>query len=571
MFPAAKLPGRLGHYRVRGRVRFDHSAEILVAREEGPLGFERDVTLRSVPRDPIATTWGELELAREARIAERLEHPSIVRVLELFTEGDRLVLAVEGAETVTLEELLARGAQLSDDACAYVLATIASALAYAHGRSVIHRAVDPTAVVIAVDGAVKLTAFGVSRMLDSTTDSAVTLLNARSRMASPEEATGAPPTAKTDVWSLGVLALQLFARGDAASAVQRAAAFRPPRMSSLRTDLPREVCAAVDAALQSAITCEEFAKWVDRVMDVDGGRRELAEHVELAFEATPELTSAPRLSRTIKRQAASRRRLRRAREPVEAIELVEEVEELEDLEPIEEIVRPLVREPSVIEPVQIFERLPAPAPALEPVVLVSTPRPRRPAVARPRVKKRSFAWVPSRLLLAASLAGALAVTAHRVRATPIAPASPLAQAPEVEEPVTGNACVESDLHCAMEPKPPPVIAPPARKLPEQFGWVHVHSSGTVGQVFVAARAWGEPEKTIAVPCGRLYVNVARADSKGNWRGWMNIGETVNIACDGTVTELTLKAMNASYEVKPARPTLVTSAARSSTWPMSTKP
>jgi len=552
MSAAANLPGRLGQYRVRGRVGFDRNAEILVAREEGPLGFSREVTLRSVARDPAATTWGEIELAREARICERLDHPAIVRVVELFTAGDRLVLALEGAEGISLESVLASDVSLSDAACAYILATVASALAYAHDKSLIHRAVAPDAIVIGEGGTVKLSSFGVARSLESTPDSAVSLLDVRARVISPEEAGGGASTTKSDVWALGVLALQLFAREDAASVASRAASFRAPRLSSLRRDLPREVCAAVDAALvidakRRTITCAEFAKWIERVMDLDSGRSELAEHIELAFEATPDAQGTPRHSRTIRRQAASRRRLRRARLDVGDLEEVEELEEL-DLEPIED--EPISIEPIVDAPVVIAE---TPI-VFTPIVVVATPK-----------RRRSFAHVPSRLLLAATLIAALATIAHRTRNNAIIPVSKAEAEPE-EQVINGNACAAADPHCALDPRPAPVIPPPARMLPPELGWVHVHSNGTVGQVFVAARPWGDPEKTIAVPCGRYYVNVARADSRGGWRGWMNIGQFINVPCDGTVAEITLARPAESYETPSARSKIAST--WRSTWPMS---
>jgi len=579
MVPAANLPIRLGAYRVRGRVRIDRGAEVLLAREEGPLGFARNVTLRSVHRDVTSTTWGELELAREAQISELLEHPAIVRVLELFTENGCMLLAVDGWETLTLEELLAqrveRDGYLPDDACAYVIAEVASALAHAHTRGVIHRAVAPSIVVFDEGGSVRMSGFGVARVLEAKQDSAVDLLEARERVRSPEEAGGALPTRKSDVWALGALALQLFAKGDAASVAQRVVAFRPPRLSSLRRDLPREVCAAVDAALtidhaQRTITCAELANWLGRVMDVDAGRHELGERIELRVEGPAEPAGARRLTRTIRRQTASRTRLRYAR-----VREVLELDEVEEIEPEPASNPPIVVAPLPSRPpVALVKALP-PAlvgmPALR-LPLVVAPAPPAPLVVAARAPRR-VARAPrptrmgSRMLLIATLACALAVVAHRAPKGQLLPRAEAAPTPVIDEPdLSGNACKPSDPHCAVDPPPPPVIAPPARKLPSEFGWAHIHSNGTVGQVFVAARAWGEPEKTIAVPCGRFYVNVARSDSKGGWHGWLNIGQTVSVPCDGSVAEITLSRPNQSYEVPSARSKIAST--WRSTWPMS---
>jgi len=542
MFPAAKLPSRVGPYRVHARARVERGAELLLAREDGPLGYSRDVTLRSIARDADGPM--ELELAREARICERLDHPAIARVVDVFADGDRMILAVEGWETVTLAEILAQEGALPDTASAYVLATVASALACAHASGVVHRAVTASAIAIGSDGSARLSGFAAARLLETTIDSAAALLDGRERMRSPEEAGGAVATAKGDVWALGVLALRLFSGADGETVAARAGALRPPRLGALRRDLPREVCAAIDAALaldpaRRTITCAEIARWLTRVMDVRAGRRELAERVEPEHELPSELLTVPRRSRTIRRQAASRRRLRRT-QPTDALEVEElELEPISDTEIEEDVAdealsdeEPTTAEPLVLHPVALFA----------PKVATSV---------APARRRRSLGLVRfvTRSALVAMFVAAFMVLTHRAapKFQPSAAGQQVAEPTEQE--TESDACLRDPAHCAVVPAPPPVIVPPAHKLPPEFGWAHVHSGGTTGQVFVAARAWGEPEKTIAVPCGHLYVNVARADSKGNWHGWLNIGRTIDIPCDGTVAEVTLPRPSATSSAR----------------------
>ena len=76
---------------------------------------------------------------------------------------------------------------------------------------------------------------------------------------------------------------------------------------------------------------------------------------------------------------------------------------------------------------------------------------------------------------------------------------------------------------------------------KDFGWLYVHAPSTENlRVFVAGRSRGTPNQVLMTPCGKLYVNLAKVDAKGNWKGWAWKGETTMIPCNGTVGEVTFK-------------------------------
>jgi hypothetical protein len=84
-----------------------------------------------------------------------------------------------------------------------------------------------------------------------------------------------------------------------------------------------------------------------------------------------------------------------------------------------------------------------------------------------------------------------------------------------------------------------IVPPAGKKLPKDFGWLYVHAADALNtRVFVAGRARGTPAQVLMVPCGKLYVNLAKVDVKGNWRGWVSKGQTTTIPCNGTVGEVT---------------------------------
>src|SRR4051812_1904721 len=111
MFPRAPLPERIGAYRVLRRLASPGGADFYLCREEGPLGFARQVVLKLAPSagDPERAQ----ELAREASAVARLNHPAILRMFNFFQDGDRLVLVLEHVEGTNLGRVMAAGRRRS--------------------------------------------------------------------------------------------------------------------------------------------------------------------------------------------------------------------------------------------------------------------------------------------------------------------------------------------------------------------------------------------------------------------------------------------------------------------------
>jgi len=159
--------------------------------------------------------------AREARIAASLQHPNIVSLRDFGEIDGTLYLALEHVDGADLSALLRRcqlGAAgavgLPPPAlCAHLTREVALALAYVHQRtdqngaplSIVHRDVSPQNILVARDGSVKLTDFGIARsaLNDQTTGAVI-----RGKLAymAPEQAvTGATLDARTDVFGLGAV------------------------------------------------------------------------------------------------------------------------------------------------------------------------------------------------------------------------------------------------------------------------------------------------------------------------------------------------------------------------------
>src|SRR5258708_22541180 len=174
--------------------------------------LRRDVALKVLfahlaKRDEIVRRFH-----REARAAAVLEHANILRIYDVGggegSDPPYIVMELIRGPTL-LGEIEQRGPMLSELA-ACVGALLADALAAAHANGVIHRDMKPGNVLIAPGGRVLLADFGVAHL--ETEDSLVTrtgaLLGTPAYM-SPEQATGEPTTAQSDIYSLGATLYQL--------------------------------------------------------------------------------------------------------------------------------------------------------------------------------------------------------------------------------------------------------------------------------------------------------------------------------------------------------------------------
>src|SRR5262249_21392973 len=160
---SAALVGRLiGHYHVESLIGVGGMGEVYLARDER-LG--RKAALKLLP-DSLTTD--ETQLSRfknEARTASALNHPNILTVYEIGTEGKVQFIATEFIEGVTLRDALASGG-MSAHRALEIAVQAASALAAAHDAAVVHRDIKPENIMLRPDGYVKVLDFGIAKLTE---------------------------------------------------------------------------------------------------------------------------------------------------------------------------------------------------------------------------------------------------------------------------------------------------------------------------------------------------------------------------------------------------------------------
>jgi serine/threonine-protein kinase len=168
---------------------------------------------------PTGRAGDEAFLARfraEARYAASLSHPGIARVYDYgeSSEFGGAYLIMELVRGEPLSAILARAGRLSPDATLDIVGQAARALDAAHQAGIVHRDIKPGNLLIAAGGITKITDFGIATAVRAAQASHLTetgMVMGTAMYVSPEQATGAPVNASSDIYSLGVVAYECLA------------------------------------------------------------------------------------------------------------------------------------------------------------------------------------------------------------------------------------------------------------------------------------------------------------------------------------------------------------------------
>ncbi len=171
--------------------------------------LRRDVAVKEV-RLPFGLTdeqRAELRARtlREARAAARISSPAAVTVFDVVEEDERPWIVMEMLAPRTLADVLRAEGPLPPRRAAEVGLRVLDALTAAHAAGVLHRDVKPANVLFDAQGRAVLTDFGIASLEGDPTVTMTGMLVGSPGYVSPERARGRPPTAASDLWSLGVL------------------------------------------------------------------------------------------------------------------------------------------------------------------------------------------------------------------------------------------------------------------------------------------------------------------------------------------------------------------------------
>ncbi len=259
-----------GRYRLQRRIATGGMGEVWLAEDE-TLG--RPVAVKVLHADTSRDPVFAQRFRAEARHLAKLSHPSIVAVHDFGDDAAGPYLVLEYVPGRSVAQLLRDEGPQPPEVVRAMMTQVAGALGLAHETGIVHRDVKPGNLLIAADGTIKLTDFGIARMTEGAGLTRTGEVLGTPQYLSPEQALGQPADGRSDLYALGLVAHELLTGQKAfnrstpvATALAQVHEEPPPLPDSVPTELTEaimwclrkdpadrpESAAAVVAALQRA-------------------------------------------------------------------------------------------------------------------------------------------------------------------------------------------------------------------------------------------------------------------------------------------------------------------------------
>jgi TolB-like protein len=242
----------VSHYRITAELGRGGMGVVYEAEDQK---LPRKVALKFLPPELTRDAEAKRRFVNEAEAASSLQHPNLCTIFEIDeTEDGRLFLAMPCYEGQTLKEKLSSGPLPIDEALD-IARQLASGLAKAHGRGIVHRDVKPGNVFLTEDGHAVLLDFGLAKLSGATQLTRTGTTVGTPAYLSPEQSRGRETDARTDIWALGVVMYEMLGGrlpfgGDHPQALIYAIQHEEPRsLPEVRAEVPAELARIVQRCL----------------------------------------------------------------------------------------------------------------------------------------------------------------------------------------------------------------------------------------------------------------------------------------------------------------------------------
>ncbi len=208
----AMQPGQtIGRYQILSQLGVGGMATVYKAYQPS---LDRTVALKVMRAGLAEDTEFRERFQREARAIARLVHPNIVQVFDFDEVDGRSFMTMQYMEGGTLKDKIAElaktGERLPPREAVRIVREVGDALAYAHGLGIVHRDVKPSNVMLTNDGKAVVTDFGIAKILSGAQYTQAGVGIGTPEYMSPEQGQGKTVDARSDLYSLAVMAYELL-------------------------------------------------------------------------------------------------------------------------------------------------------------------------------------------------------------------------------------------------------------------------------------------------------------------------------------------------------------------------
>ena len=298
-----------GKYRIDRLLGKGGMGQVFLAHD---LTLEREVAIKVLPPDVAQDDQVVRRFQQEAKTAAKLDHPNIIPIYRVESEGGLNYFVMKYIAGTSLEDLLEKHEPLAVPDIQRILWEAACALGHAHQRGVVHRDVKPANIMFDHDGRVMLTDFGISKALQAATGFTATgMIIGTPHYMAPEQGKGSAVDGRADQYSLGIVGYRMITAelpfgGDSVHTIIYKHIYEePPLASAKRPGIPGALTAAISRALSKDPdlrfpTMEDFATavWPEQPVASPGkgtgkGRGPARPRPTATADAPTQITAAP--------------------------------------------------------------------------------------------------------------------------------------------------------------------------------------------------------------------------------------------------------------------------------------
>ncbi|MBF0319792.1 MAG: CHASE2 domain-containing protein [Nitrospirae bacterium] len=228
---------------------------------------------------------------REAEAAGKLSHPNIVRVYDVGEDNDIAYMAMELLDGSDLAKHCTKESKLSFGEVLRVITNVAEALDYAHENGVVHRDIKPANIMLLKNKELRVTDFGIARVMESSKTQTGMVLGTPSYM-SPEQIAGRKVDGRSDLFSLGVVFFELLTgerpfRGDSIATLMYNITSTPPTsIKKIDPRIPACIVVIIEKLLQKNAE-DRFARGKDLIDEINKCKKTLVKRPAAPPQATP--------------------------------------------------------------------------------------------------------------------------------------------------------------------------------------------------------------------------------------------------------------------------------------------
>lgn len=310
--------GQIGKYRLIRKIAQGGMAEIFLANQTGPVGFNKTLVIKRIlPHLAEDPKFVDMFLD-EARIAAQFNHPNVVQIFDLGEVDEQYFIAMEYIDGYDLAQVAERasefGRNVPPPVVARVIADALKGLNYAHTfkdpttgepLNLVHRDISPHNILVNKDGGAKIVDFGVAKAKTSSVKTQTGAVKGKFSYMAPEQIAGEELDGRVDLFAMGITLFELatgrrpFGSDNDLMALTAIINDPPPRPSEIEDGFPDDLEHIILKALEKDRD-DRYPTALDMQRDLETylqrtglliSQHEVAQYIEDLFSDTPSLDS----------------------------------------------------------------------------------------------------------------------------------------------------------------------------------------------------------------------------------------------------------------------------------------